>query len=286
MPWIVAVFIILLAGAGFPAEATTSEKISVYVSILPQKFFVERIGAGKVSVSVMVRPGASPETYEPTPRQMAALEKTHLYFRIAVPFESVWIDQIRAINANLKIIACCGSLQVSEHTGHDHEGRDRDSHIWTSPRNAIIIAGVIRDALSEFDPENRMVYQQNHEVLVRELTRLDVTLQEMLASMPHRYLVVSHPSWGHFADAYNLEQIPLEQNGSEIRARQLANIIEMARRENIRTVFSQKQFNSGSAEVLAREIDGRVVQLDPLAENYLDNLYQTGEKIREGAFNK
>ncbi|MDX1519278.1 MAG: zinc ABC transporter substrate-binding protein [Gammaproteobacteria bacterium] len=283
MPRIVLVFIFLLSVSAFPAGAATGEKISVYVSILPQKFFVERIGADRVTVAVMVKPGASPETYEPTPRQMAALEKTHLYFRIAVPFESVWIGRIRAINPDLEIIACCGSLQVSEQAGHDHAGNNQDSHIWTSPRNAIIIAGVVKDALSDFDPQNRMMYQQNHDVLVQELINLDTALREMLASLPHRFLIVSHPSWEYFADEYNLRQIPLEQNGSEIRARQLANIIELARQNKIRAVFSQKQFNSGSAEVLAKEINGRVIQLDPLAENYITNLYQTGEKIREGA---
>ena len=234
----------------------------------------------------MVKPGASPETYEPTPRQMATLEDTQLYFRIAVPFESIWIDRIQAINPQLKIIPCCDPITSSGVTAHEHKRGIDDSHIWTSPRNAMVIAEIVKQALSDHDPVHRADYQRNYDALVRDLHTLDQDLQDMLSSLSHRFLIVSHPSWGHFANAYNLRQIPLEQNGSEIRAKQLANIIQLARRENIHTIFSQKQFNSGSAEVLAREINGQVVSLDPLAEDYISNLYQVGEKIRDGANRK
>ena len=94
---------------------------------------------------------------------------------------------------------------------------------------------------------------------------------------------MSHPAWGYFADAYDLKQIPIEQNGSEIRAKELTRLIELARMENIHTVYVQRQFNNASAEILAREINADVVELDPLAENYIENLRRVTDAIVRGA---
>ncbi|HKK15667.1 MAG TPA: zinc ABC transporter substrate-binding protein [Gammaproteobacteria bacterium] len=267
--------------------AAALEPINVFVSVLPQKYLVERVGGERVSVSVMVRPGLSPETYEPTPKQMAALEKTRLYFRIAVPFESVWIERLQSINRSMQVVSCCGSIKMREPDIHDHGGnheqRINDAHVWTSPKNAIVLAGLIRQALVETDPEHADYYSGNYSRLVSELEALHAEIKRELADLPHRYLIVSHPAWGYFAEEYDLMQIPIEQNGSEIRARELARLIQLARRENIKTVFVQKQFNPASARILAREINARIVELDPLAGNYIENLRRVTRAIKQGA---
>lgn len=269
------------------APAVASEPVDIFVSILPQKFLVERIGGELVSVSVMVRPGLSPETYEPTPRQMASLEKAQLYFRIAVPFESVWIDRLQAINPSMQVVPCCGSIeitdQVTDDGAHDHKQHINDAHVWTSPKNAIVLAGLIRQALIDIDPDHADYYTANHHRLVADLETLHNDIAGELRDLPHRYLLVSHPSWGHFAAEYNLRQIAIEQNGSEISARKLSQLVQLARRENIRAVYVQKQFNPASARILAREINGQVVELDPLAGDYIENLYRVARAIREGA---
>lgn len=269
------------------APATASEPVNIFVSILPQKFLVERVGGERVSVSVMVKPGLSPETYEPTPRQMASLEKAQLYFRIAVPFESVWIDQLQSINPSMQVVSCCGSIEIpdpfTDGSAHDHKQHSYDAHVWTSPKNAIGLAGIVRRALIDIDPEHADYYTANYQRLVTNLETLHNDIARELRDLPHRYLLVSHPSWGHFAAEYDLKQIAVEQNGSEISARKLSQLVQLARRENIRTVYVQKQFNPASARILAREINGRVVELDPLAGDYIDNLYRVARAIREGA---
>ena len=262
------------------------ESINIFVSVLPQKFLVERVGGERVSVSVMVRPGLSPETYEPTPKQMAALEKTRLYFRIAVPFESVWIERLQSINRSMQVVSCCGSINMREADLHDHGGnheqRINDAHVWTSPKNAIVLAGLIKQALVETDPEHADYYSGNYSMLVSELEALHAEIKRELADLPHRYLIVSHPAWGYFAEEYDLMQIPIEQNGSEIRARGLARLIQLARSENIKTIFVQKQFNPASARILAREIGGTIVELDPLAADYIENLRRVAQAIKQG----
>lgn len=270
------------------ASAEINEPINIFVSILPQKYLVERVGGDRVAVEVMVRPGLSPETYEPTPKQMASLSNSQLYFRIGIPFESVWIERIERLNSNLKIIDCCHNLlteKLSNPDQHDSQitRHDLDAHVWTSPVNAQYLAELVKAALVELDPLFSDNYERNYAVLIDELDELDSTIRNQLAKIKNRYLLVSHPAWGYFANAYDLKQIPIEQDGSEIRAKELTRLIEFARAENIRTVYAQKQFNNASAEILAREINADVVELDPLAENYIENLRQVTHAIAQGA---
>lgn len=268
-------------------SANNSFSVNVFVSILPQKYLIERIGGDRVRVSVMVKPGHSPETYEPTPKQMSALHEAHLYFRMAVPFESVWINRIRDLNPDIRIVECCGEIQIRDPARHDHEESRAsyaiDAHVWTSPKNAIVIAGIIKLALSEFDPESAGYYAENYENLVRDLVMLDVEIRRELADIKIPYFIVSHPSWGHYAETYGLEQISIEQHGTEVRAKELSRLVEFARQWNINTVFVQKQFNTASAKTLAREINAKIIELDPLAEDYINNLRAVTKAIASAA---
>jgi zinc transport system substrate-binding protein len=267
--------------------ATAMDKINIFVSIPPQKFLVERVGGERVQVSVMVRPGQNPETYEPTPAQMAALHEADLYFRVAVPYESVWLDRIRALNPELTIIECCGPLSLADPAGHDLDPETgfsiSDVHIWTSPENAIVLAGIVQTALQDFDPASGDYYAENYRALMQELQQLDQSIRNILAPVKNRYMVVAHPSWGHFAKAYDLEQIAIERHGVEMNARQLSRLIEFAREKDIRVIYVQRQFNSATARMLAEEIRASIIELDPLAENYVKNLLDTARAIREGA---
>lgn len=267
--------------------AETQDAINIFVSILPQKYLVERIGGNRVVVTVMVKPGLSPETYEPTPKQMTALGDARLYFQIGIPFELIWIERIENLNSKLRIIDCCSLLLAGKSSNHDHHGQitkhDLDAHVWTSPVNAKYLAELIKTALVELDPLSSDFYERNYAVLIAELDKLDSTIRARLAHIKNRYLIVSHPAWGFFADTYNLKQIPIEQNGSEIRAKELTRLIELARAENIHTVYVQRQFNNASAEILAREINADVVELDPLAEDYIENLRRVTHAIVQGA---
>ena len=86
------------------AQIALARPLKVFVSILPQKYFVEKIGGDSVEVAVMVQPGASPATYEPKPKQMVALAKSDIYFAIGVPFEKTWLPKIVAANPKMHIV--------------------------------------------------------------------------------------------------------------------------------------------------------------------------------------
>lgn len=270
------------------SAAKAADVVSVFVSILPQKYLVERIGGDRVHVEVMVRPGLNAETYEPLPRQMAALSEADIYFLIGVPFESIWIKKISAANPGLRIIDCCHELLPERlpHGEHDTDVTVRhayDAHVWTSPRNVMHIADIMLSALMDIDPAAAEYYGLNHDALAQDLDKLDQFIQQQFASLNNRYLMVAHPSWGYFADAYGLTQISLERHGAEIRPRELAGLVDFAKSNNIQTVYVDKQSNSASARLLARETGAAIVVLDPLAENYINNLKNVAQTIVAGA---
>ena len=269
-------FLIMLFGCQLAqfSYANETDMNNVFVSILPQKYFVEKVAGEHVNVSVMVGNGQSPATYEPTPKQMALLNKSQLYFQIGVPFESVWIDAISELNPDLKIIECCRELNTQHSEGHSH-----DPHIWTSPTNAKYIALKIKEALIVSYPDYAKVFETNYSILIEDLDKLDRDIKSRLAHLYNRYIIVSHPSWGYYAEAYDLIQLPIEVEGKEVRAKSMAELIELAKAKKIDRVFVQKQFNRNSAEIIAREIDAEVIELDPLAEDYIANLYYVTDAI-------
>jgi zinc transport system substrate-binding protein len=253
---------------------TESDANNIFVSILPQKYFAERIAGEHVKVSVMVGGGQSPATYEPSPKQMTLLYKSQLYFQIGVPFESIWIDAISELNSDLKIIECCTELKTTHSEGHSH-----DPHIWTSPANVKTIALKMKKALVDSYPGYEREFEINYSRLIQDLDKLDQDIRLRLAHLNNRYIIVSHPSWGYYAEAYDLIQLPIEVEGKEVRAKALAKLIKFAKSKNINKVFVQKQFNKNSAKIIAREIDADVIELNPLAEDYIANLYYVTDAI-------
>jgi zinc transport system substrate-binding protein len=273
--------------------ASESDVNSIFVSILPQKYFAERVAGDHVKVSVMVGNGKSPATYEPTPKQMTLLDNSQLYFKIGVPFESIWIDAISELNPDLEIIECCTEIitrhdegkslehNVEEQNAKEHAKKEHelDPHIWTSPVNAKYIALKMKNALIDSYPVYAKEFEINYSRLIEDLDRLDQDIKSSLAHMKNRYIVVSHPSWGYYAEAYDLIQVPIEVEGKEVRAKSLVKLIKFARSKDINRVFVQKQFNKNSAEIIAREIAADVIELDPLAEDYIANLYYVTDAI-------
>ena len=274
----------------FHKIAYADGKIDVFVSIAPQKYFVEKIAQTQVEVSVMVQPGASPATYEPKPRQMIALSKTKIYFAIGVPFERVWLKKIAVANPNMQIINTqSGIRKIPMETYHQHERRHHkgtnnnivlDPHIWLSPNLVKIQARNILNALLVLNQANKSVYKAGYKKFIAEIDSLDVELKTIFTEKKETKFMVFHPSWGYFANEYGLKQIPVEIEGKNPKPADLVRLIKHANTLKIKIIFVQPQFSSASAGVIAQAIGGQIAFADPLALNWADNLRQVGAKFK------
>ncbi|MGB5733205.1 MAG: zinc ABC transporter substrate-binding protein, partial [Thiohalocapsa sp.] len=236
----------------------------------------------------MVLPGQSPATYDPSPKQIAALADADLYVRVGVPFEDAWMPRIRAANPGMPVLDLRDGLPLRPQAQHDHvadghamhdEAEGMDPHVWTSPRLAQRMAVAIRDALTALDPDGAAGYAANQAAFDARLAGLDAELSATLDQLESRNFLVYHPAWGYFADAYGLTQIPIEREGKQPSARRLTALIEQARAADTRVIFVQPQFDRRAAARVAQEIGGRVEAVDPLAADYFDNLRQIAELI-------
>ena len=311
-------FLTLLAMAGMVPAPAAADKVNVFASIVPQEYFLKKIGGDLVSVSVMVKPGASPATYEPTPKQMAALAQAKAYFAMGVPFELAWLPRIAAAKPSMRIIRVDKGIEKREMEahhhhhedeseghghghdhdhghGHDHDhdhghGHDHDHHhhdgldphVWLAPATVRMVAQNTHDGLVKIDAANAATYGANLQAFLAEIDALDKEIQSIIAAIPEekRRFMVFHPSWGYFADQYGLKQVPIEVQGKEPGPKQLARIIEEGREEGVSVVFVQPQFSTKSAEVIAKELGAKVLHLDPLAENWSVNLLKAAKTFQ------
>jgi len=301
---ILFLYISMLYGFCSISWAVAADRPTVFVSIVPQRFFVQQISKDLLQVEVMVQPGASPATYEPKPSQMAKLSSSAAYFAIGVPFEQVWLGRFSAINPAMRIIHTDRGIDKIAMVRHSHEEDEKkmqlqgnnqrvqgqgdehlilDPHIWLSPALVKKQAAVILEGLIAIAPRHAAQFEQNYQDFMARIDQLDDKLRSSLKKAQGSRFMVFHPSWGYFAKEYGLEQMPIEIEGKSPRPAQLKEIIEHARQENIRIIFVQPQFSAKSAKVVAAEIGGDVVFIDPLAEDWFANLSQVAGKLQSAA---
>jgi zinc transport system substrate-binding protein len=257
-------------------QAGDGTLLKVYVSIPPLAYFVEWIGAEHVSVETLIDAGNDPHTYEPTPRMMIALSETDVYFSTGMPFEIQLLDKIKGSNPRLVIIETDKGTEKNGGTGNieesGHDGHGKDPHIWLSPYLIKIQAENILMGLVKSDPENSGSYEENYRSFIGELDFVHENISKSLEPYRGRSFMVFHPAFGHFADAYGLIQIAIEIEGRDPSSRQLEKVIKRSAELDIKTIFIEPQFDRKNAEVVADSINAKVVSLDPLRKNVLENL--------------
>jgi zinc transport system substrate-binding protein len=262
----------------------------VFVSIAPQVYFVQQIGKDLVDVHVLVEPGADPHTYEPKPQQMVALSKAVLYFAIGIEFETAKLAKITAVNPRMQVVHTDHGIMKppmathDDHDAKDGHGEDRhqgglDPHIWLSPPLVMLQARSILTALQVVDPAHRSTYEANYRAFILDVVDLDAQLRATFDGLKGSPFMVFHPSWGTFAHTYGLKQVPIEVEGKSPKPAQLKELIQRARSSRIKVIFVQPQFSSKSAQQLSKAIGGRVAVVDPLAQDWANNLRQVAEEF-------
>lgn len=280
--------IVALAGCDTASTKPTSQPgiTTVFVTIAPQACFVKRIGGAHVDVHVLVGPGQSHHSFEPTPRQIQQLSTARVYFRIGLPIERNLVEKIRNSITDLNIVDTSEGTKLLDATdacteeGHDHTHHEsKDPHIWLDPKLVILQARHIRDGLAAADPANRAEFDANLKALESDLGALDAKLAATLAPLKGREFFVFHPAYGYFADAYGLKQVAVEEEGKEPSFKRIETLIARAKKAGVKLIFVQPQFPTAGAKTIADAIGGAVVPLDPMAEDYLANMETMAREV-------
>lgn len=239
----------------------------VFVSIPPQVEFVKAIGKEKVKCHVLVPHGSSPELAEIQPVHLKSLNQADIYFMLGtLPFEKVAFKKIRHLNPNLTIV----------NPPLFKKGKEVDHHIWLSIKWVKQHIDLICRELIKLEPTHKVFFEQNRKSYIDQLDRLDQFLSHQLSGLKHRTFMVNHPAFTYFSLAYGLKQLAIEEEGKEPTFKDLKQLIDQAKKDDVNVIFIQPQDNPSLAKSLAKQLEAEIVLLDPLLPGYLDNMYEIG----------
>jgi len=280
------VLFLLLAACGGGGLHSSSGKISVLVSVVPQKYFVEKVAGDLAVVTVLIPSGANPAAYEMSPSGMRVVNDSDIWFTLGLQRETTWIPEFSSINDSLRIVSTIKGVTrlpigrygiPGEHNQTD--GGDPDPHVWLSPALVRLQAEAICEALCETDPENSETYTHNLALFIEEINVLQAQIHNRLDRYSGEGFMVFHPAWGYFADEFNLVQVPIEIAGSEPSPGEMAQLVSYGRNSSVKIVFVSPQFSEVSAETIAEEMNASVVFIDPLAPDWSENLVFVAQEI-------
>lgn len=260
-------------------KSAEQAKPAITVSILPQKTFVEKIAGDDVDIQLLVPPGASPESYSLLPSQLKKVSQSQIWFRIGyLGFELSWSDKIAEISQSLQVVNLSEGLDlvIGEETRHgDHiHYKGVDPHTWLSPALVKQMAKKMAEVISGLIPEKSSEYQANYEKFAAEIDELDKKIREALKDHQGRSFIIFHPSLTYFARDYGLIQHSLESEGKEPTPQHMAEVVDLAQKENIRVIYIQNEFDKEHARVFAEEINGKILEVKPLSDDWKENLME------------
>ena len=256
---------------------SASKNRTIAVSIAPQAAFVKAVCGDKFEVITMIPPSASPETYEPTAAEFAAFGDAEVYFTVGVSAENNSIlpnvsEKTQVVNLEKSVAEKYEDIKL---------GESRDPHIWLSPKRAAVMVEEIAEKLCEIDSQNADFYKNNAQSYIEKLEKIDGDIRESLKDVKNKKIIVYHPAFGYFCNDYGLEMYALEEEGKEATAKRLAEMVDLAKKENIKVIFYQAENSGRQAKTFAEEIGGKAVMLEPLSEDYTANLEKTAQIIKK-----
>ncbi|MEG0894670.1 MAG: zinc ABC transporter substrate-binding protein [Oscillospiraceae bacterium] len=273
---ILVIFCFIITGCN-NNQQQKSEKPIIAVTIVPEIDFVKAVCGDLYEVVALVPPGNSPENYEPTPMEMEKFSQALIYFSIGVPTEENNI--MPNVSKDTKVVKLDETVKTLY--GELTLGNTRDPHIWLSPNRVMTMVNNIRMQLSELDPNNAELFEKNAIKYMTELQNVQKEIEDSLANIENRKIIVYHPAFGYFCDDFKLEMVALEEEGKEATAKSLTKIIDMAKNEGIKVIFYQEEIDSSQSKAFAEEIGGKTCMLSPLSQNYIENLKLMAKTIVE-----
>jgi zinc transport system substrate-binding protein len=264
--------LILISIISCREHSTDKEGRTITVSIAPFKYFVEEIAGGDFKINVMVPAGADPHTYEPFPEQIRRLRKSVGYISNGyMGFEMNWLDRFYQTNRNMKRLSLGDKIDLLN-SSHHHEGNHRegaDPHYWVSPKCAMIMALSVKDFIIALNPSDSQKYNSNYQTLMMKIRDLDNNAQKLFSGCQKRSFMIYHPNLAYMARDYGLIEIPVEFEGKEPPPSRMKELIDLARKDKLTTIFVQREYDTKNAKAIADEIGAELKIIDPLSEDWL-----------------
>lgn len=270
--------------SGFAETVKPSENIIVLTSFYPLYEFASQVGQDKVDVSLLVPSGVEPHDWEPTIHDIQRMQQADLVIINGIGFEN-WIENIDEINSRALIVDTSKGVEIMSTVDERLEG---DPHIWLNPVMAKIQVQNIAKSLIQVDPENKKIYQENADKYITKLDSLDAKIKDELKGCKTDFIAF-HNAFSYFAIQYGLNQhtiVKTNAPNAESTPKTLENLINQAKEFETNVIFTEERVDTRTSQVIANELDGRVLVLSPLEvieddSNYIKKMEQNLLNLKE-----
>ena len=266
---VLAFSMIVLSGCNSKVDTTGSssvKKISVYTSFYAMYDFAKKIGGDKIDLTNLVPSGTEPHDWEPTPSNMANIEKANVLIYNGAGMEN-WMDKVlnSIKNKELIVVEASKDIKLLDNTDED-EDLKYDPHVWLNPTLAKKQMEAIKKALVIADPINKDYYEKNYTDNAKKLDNLNNEFKDTVAKFKKKDIVVAHQAFGYISDAYGLNQVAIEglTADSEPTPAKMAEIVKFAKENDVKYIFFEELVSPKVAEAIAREVGAKTEVLNPL----------------------
>ena len=275
----IATFIICVLLIVGCTTKSDSDKKTIFVTITPMQSIIEEITAGDFDIEVIVPKGASPETFEPTPKQVTSFSDAELIFSTGlIDFEKSLVERIdddaEVVNLSNGIELIAGSCS---HGNHQHK-HGVDPHIWTSPRALRTMVTNAHKAIMAHYPDS-VKYTEATGRLLERINKLDNYCATRIKAEGVEAMMIYHPAYTYYARDYGIEQIAIEHDGKEPSLRQTTALIEKAKEHGVKAILRQPQYSEDKVRAIANDAGAEIITTDPLAEDILGEIERVTEII-------
>ncbi len=270
-------------------------KPKIIVSLPPYETLATTLGGDNFEIHTLISPGTDPHTYEMPPRQLQQLQGADAWFWTGDPVEEKMIRVYAEHNPHCKLINLSNFTKLytydqdtlflgqTSHPGHNHSHEDIDYHIWMSPQSLISQIPHITAVFKSLLPERIDQFEAFSAQTIRHLTELDDQITHALSQFHGSSILVSHPAYGYFCKAYQINQISIETEGKEPGVKDITDSLAKLEGENIRAVITQPQHNMKGAQLFAEQLRRCLVVIDPYSPEFSQTFLRLEETISKGS---
>ncbi len=249
------VTMLTVLGGCTESSVNSTQKINVITSFYPLYEIVKKIGGEKVTIRNIVPAGAEPHEYEPTPKDIVALNEADLVVVNGLGLEPWAKKALTELPREVKILNLSEALNASS-----------DPHIWLDPVNYSKEAQFVAQKLSEIEPAEANIFQENAQKYIKELQELDQTFKSGLNACGTNNFVTNHAAFGYLAKRYNLNMIAISGLSPEAEPspKEMAELSETIRQKKIKFILTESLVSPKIADTLANETGAQTLILNPL----------------------
>ncbi len=241
------------------ARAEEGGKIKVVATHSILGDIVKNIGGDRIDLTVLVGPDGDAHTFEPTPKEGIVLAEAVLIFENGLHFEH-WLNDLYASSGSkAQRVTVTEGIETITLEG------DVDPHAWQDVSNAMVMAELVREGLSETDPANAAYYKEHADKYLAALGELDYFIIDTLKDIPeeNRKVVTSHDALGYYAKRYGLQVIGAAipsgtTEAEDPSARQTAMLLDIIKSAGVKALFAENVHNKKLIETLSQETGVRL----------------------------